>query len=732
VTVEKKRITRRNVLKAMGTMGLVLGLDNLSAAQDPAPAALMRHQASVTKLPEQSGSFDPFKLEGSRNIMDEDGFGIMNGLATVGINYRNLACVDGLYAPPLASSDFLLEMRLFGEQVPTTKYEWHRVEVLQEGELYGVFVRVRSCLASGLRGGLLAITFENRTSEKKNVPIQLNIVGSLDYVKYWGFARPNTSKVITMSASEANLVVRENNTGAICLGTDLEGMRWKPWASHWEGQVVLMPQKPEAHYVAMTIGEKTECRQSCLQILASPVKTIENSLHAHAEEMKDLFAKLPRLEASDIRLVDFYNRSLLPFLLNKWKVPEFVLNPYYGSGSIKGGCVGCYLWDYALMPKLLPLYDPFAMRKHIKQFIKADITKHFLFNPMDGKGDGPLYPVNQEKIILLIYHYVKSTNDVEFLQETVNGKAILDWALLNANYGDDPSVPAVLVDYGNGNHHLELRGKYRYDNFLPDLNGRRINNFKLAWELGKLTGKSWDYLLQRAEALKVLLKKRLWSSKDRWFFFMFASGAKELRYTNQMFMMLVDNVLDKEQKDGLVSHLNDDEFLGAYGLHSISKQDLAYDQVDIDEGGGGDYNGFNPRIAELLYQAGYKQKADLILERSLWWGERVPYWGDSFVANQVEYRKDTPLQNDIAAGSGAQCIIFGMFGVDLQMDGNLTINPRLPSWSPTASLKGLKLRGSNIDILVNLHEYEVRFDNRIHKSKLGTPVRLQLSSSAQS
>jgi hypothetical protein len=732
VTVGKEGITRRKVLKAIGTITLAPRLDDLSAAQKPALAASARHQASVTKLAEQAEPFDLFKLEGSRNIMDEDGFGIMNGLVTIGINYQNLACIDGLYAPPLASSDFLLELRLFGEKVPTTKYEWHRVEVLQEGELYGIFVRVRSCLASGLRGGLLAMTFENRNSEEKNVPIQLNIVGSLDYVKYWGFARPNTSKKITMSASEAKLVVRKNDTGAICVGTDLEGMRWKPWASHWEGQAVLMPQKPKTHYVAMTIGEKTECRQSCIQILTSPVKMIENSVQAQVDETKDLFAKLPRLEASNRRLVDFYNRSLLPFLLNKWTVREFVLNPYYGSGSIKGGCVGCYLWDYAMMPKLLPLYDPSAMREHIKQFIKADITKHFLFNPVDGKGDGPLYPVNQEKIILLIYHYVKSTRDVEFLEAIVNGKTIWDWVLLNANYGDDLTVPAVLVDYGKGNHHLELRGKYRYDNFLPDLNGRRINNFKLAWELGRFSGKNWDYLLQRAEALKVLLKRRLWSPKDRWFFFMFAKGVKELRYTNQMFMMLIDSVLDKEQKDGLVSHLNDNEFLGAYGLHSISKQDPAYDQVDIDEGGGGDYNGFSPRIAELLYQAGYRQTADLILERCLWWGERVPYWGDSFVANQVEYRKDTPLQNDIAAGAGAQCIIFGMFGVDLQMDGTLTINPMLPGWSPTASLKGLKLRGSNIDILVNEHEYEVRVDNCNFRSKSGIPIRTRLTSAKRS
>lgn len=730
VVIDRTEMTRRKALQVMGTVALAPGLDELNQDQQPPRAATGEHWAVVRGSANQPEFLDPFKLNGDRNIVDEDDFGIVNGLLTIGINYRSLGCVSGLYAPPLASSDFLLELRLFGEKVPTEKYEWHRFEVVQEGQLYGIFVRTKCFLVSGQRSGLIAISFQNRTSRKKIVPMQFNIVGGLEYVKYWGFARPDTSESVTISASETKLIFRENDAGAVCIGSDFEGMRWKPWASHWEGQVVLLPEESETRYVALTIGGKTESKQSCIQILANPSQTIDDSLQAYTAETQDLFERLPKLEASDTRLVNYYNRSLLPFLLNKWRVPEFVLNPYYGTGSIKGGCVGLYLWDFGLIARLLPLYDPPATREHIKQFLKADIRKHFLFNPMDGRGYGPLYPVNQAKIILLIYHYVLTTGDVEFLQETVNGRSALDWVLLNANYGDDPTVPAVLVDYGNGNHHLELRGKYRYDNILPDLNGRRYNSFRLAWELGKLSGKRWDYLVQRAEALKVLLKKRLWSPKDRWFFFMFDNGTKELRWTNQMFMIISSNVLDNEQRNGLVSHLNDNEFLGAYGLHSISKQDPAYDQSDIDEGGGGDYNAFNPRIAELLYQAGYRQAADTILERSLWWGERVPYWGDSFVANQIEYRKDTPLQNDVAAGAGAQCIIFGMFGVHLSMNGTLTINPRLPSWSPAASLKGLKLRGSKIDISANARDFQVQVDGHTFRSKTGSSVSVQLRSAA--
>jgi multimeric flavodoxin WrbA len=89
----------------------------------------------------------------------------------------------------------------------------------------------------------------------------------------------------------------------------------------------------------------------------------------------------------------------------------------------------------------------------------------------------------------------------------------------------------------------------------PERKGKRLGIFL------STAGQNWDCLLERAETLKVLLKETLWSPKDRWFFFMYANGVKELRYMNQMFKLVGSKVFDKEEEEGLLSHLNDDEFL---------------------------------------------------------------------------------------------------------------------------------------------------------------------------
>jgi hypothetical protein len=170
-------------------------------------------------------------LAGDRNIRDEVHFGIINGLITTGMNYRDVGSLSGLFAPPYASSDFLLEVRLFGEKVPTKEYEWHPAEVPQKGEVNGISVSTTCCLAHGVRGALLELTLQNTTSEKKKIPIQLNILGSLDYVKSWIFTRPDTTKKTTTAVAEAKRVVRENEAGAIAVGSSRTiSWRW-PWVT---------------------------------------------------------------------------------------------------------------------------------------------------------------------------------------------------------------------------------------------------------------------------------------------------------------------------------------------------------------------------------------------------------------------------------------------------------------------------------------------------------------------
>jgi hypothetical protein len=257
---------------------------------------------------------------------------------------------------------------------------------------------------------------------------------------------------------------------------------------------------------------------------------------------------------------------------------------------------------------------------------------------------------------------------------------------------------------------------------MPDMNGRRYNNYKRVSELCQLTGKPHPYLMERAAALKKLLKEELWDPEIRWFKFADSEGNKDVRYQAQMFKLFDSDVLDEEEEQGLLSHLSEEEFLSDYGLHSMSKKDIAYDQVDIDNGGGGNCTSFTPLIIEFLYQDGKTEMADNLLKRILWWGKRMPYFSDSEPANEIDYRQDTPLQSNISTGVLAQCILFGMFGISVDFDGTVTINPVSTKLANELEVKGLKIRGKTIDISIKDEKYEVVSEGKTHQNNLGTPT----------
>jgi hypothetical protein len=101
----------------------------------------------------------------------------------------------------------------------------------------------------------------------------------------------------------------------------------------------------------------------------------------------------------------------------------------------------------------------------------------------------------------------------------------------------------------------------------------------------------------------------------------------------------------------------------------------------------------------------------------------MPYWGDSLVANSIDYRKDTPLQCTIDGAAVAQCIIFGLFGVNAAFNGDVIFNPHLPPFAPKMSLEGLKVRGVSFDVLADGDEFSVTAGKQTVRAKAGTPIR---------
>jgi len=646
-----------------------------------------------------------FGIDGEANIIEDAHFGIINGHITANVLHSNILSFRSLFAPPFASSNFSFEGYICGEKVKSQSYSWLPFQVQRQGEIADVQLESTITLIAGERALVFELKAQNKSSSSKVLSLDFDISGGLNYVTNWDFAKPVADKACQIT-DKSTFMIRHNDTGSMVIGA--KGMTRESYVPFWKTQTILEPNETKSFWMTLAIGEAEDAENLAKRLLENPAQAVQETCEAEMARAAQLLDRLPRFSAEDQRLEKFYDRSILHFLLNQWQVPEFLLHPYYSTGSVIGGCVCSYLWDFGSGWELFPLVDPDALREHIKTFLGINLTRHFAFNPISGAGWGPWYYINQEKIVFLIYYYVQLTDDKKFLHEIVGDKSILEWIIYQALFGDHLEEKANLVDYGNGNHHLELRREYRYDNYLPDMNARRYPVYLAAEKLCDLAGYKTEIdFRDRAEKLKKLIHDELWSDEHQWWLFLDAERNKHLRYTLQLFKLIGSGAISDGEERALIGHINEEEFLSDFGVHSMSKLDPAYDQIDIDNGGGGACCIFPPQILERLYKAGYPQKAEDILQRILWWGERLPYWSDSLVANAIDYRRDTPLQNAIGAVSGAQAIIFGMFGVSVDFEDNITVNPIPPSYCGSIALTGLQIRGNTIDIHVADGRYKI-------------------------
>ncbi|HEV2478943.1 MAG TPA: hypothetical protein VGS79_04740 [Puia sp.] len=691
-------------------------------------STMAQNSKQSDRLPLKTGNeyLDIFMANGDSLITRPKDLGIVNEMGSVGINYEFVGDINGFWAPPYASSDYFIEPRIFGEKVKTDHYTWLPFQTKRVGEIQGVRVRSTTTLIYGMRAGVLSIELRNLSKEKKEIPVEFMANDpyvyqtSLDKIAVWGFGTAKSKTMVTDVVDNKG-VERIQGNYAIALGCSLKDAKWEEPTRRFRSMVFLQPGEQREFSLVFSMGEKEEAIEARNAILANPSLYVSKGTDRYIAEVKNLFDKLPRFYSDNKNLEQLYDRSIMVLLLNKFQIPELCLHPYYATGSIKGGCFKNYLWSYGAVRKLMPLLDPESDKEHILQFIRSGGLYHgHSFDPISGEGNGSWYPINQNLIIDLTYNYIKNTGDSAFLNEKVDGETILEHMIRNAVYLEDTTKAVALDDYGPSGDHLELRKENTYNHFMPDLNGLRYNNYERVSKLCEIAGKPQPFFMERAKGLKKLMKEQLWDPRIRWFDYEDDKGNKYPRYTIQIFYLINSGVIDNQIKQGLFSHLNENEFLTRYGFLSMSKKDDQYDQSDIDNGGGGGCSLFPPQIAELLYDDGSTAVADDIMRRISWWGRRLPYFGDSEVATEIDYRQDTPLQCDIGSVALSEEILFGMFGINVDFNGNITVNPVKTSLAKKLQIKGFKVRGKTLDVSVDGDKYEVRTGNKTVTNNLGT------------
>lgn len=637
-----------------------------------------------------------FYFNSHNNLIQNKFVGICGDIASIMTPDSSVFALNTFQGCPITNTAFKLEIRIDGEMIKAQNWHWVPNAILREGSCENFSAETLTVIAAERRGVVQKIKVTNNKNEAVKASVQIQYQGHTRYEPVWAFNIPAEGNIREVTyKQENNMVIAESGDCAYIITASLD-MKMFELARLYETEVLFEAGETKVFYVSCHMGKTEDAYKEAVTVSGDYEKYMEQSFSWLDKRCDEVIGRIPKFRSDCKELDKLYYQSLVTYIMCRWDNADLFTPSYYSTGSVNGACMCSYLWDYCGGLMLHPLVDPKVNKEEIKAYLRIDLTKSYALNPVEEKGVGPWYQVNQEKVILMVYYHVLYTGDVGFLYEKAGDKTVLEWMLIHAYVCDDVDKPIGLYDYGKGgDDHLELRRGIPYNGIMPDLNARRYMNYQRVYELTKLAGCPDERLLERASQLKEKLKE-LWDAENNWYVFI-RNGIKDIRYTVQMFKFLNSPVIDEKEREGLISHLNEEEFLSKFGLHSMSKKDLAYDQDDIDNGGGGICTHFTMQICAQLYEIGKSALATDILKRVLWWG-RLPYLGDSCAANMMFNREDTPLQGDISSVSCAQMMIFYLLGIYVSFDGSICISPAKCRPADKITADNIKIRNKEFSI----------------------------------
>ena len=420
--------------------------------------------------------------------------------------------------------------------------------------------------------------------------------------------------------------------------------------------------------------------------------------------------KLPVISTEHKRLNEFYKRCIFTVSECKWERENFIVNPFWTAGS----WLYTIPWDICFLADMLCMMSPESMRETIGlSFSEEDLVCSNM--GWDGCAPGVFYIMQPFALKMMINAYLRQTGDTDFLNEMMSGQTILYWmkAWGDMLANDFTSKTSGMLDIGQDTEALVEIRTDGYDHIVPVLNGHAVEYYRWlgSWCKTFDDGDSSKFN-QLAEDLEKRFHENLWNEENRWFDNLYPDGGRKPVYSTLLFDLIGLNILTGEERLGLLSHLNDNEFLGPYSIYSMSRQDRDHwDRVDADWGGSGSYTGIPMQLVRNLYQTGMGTLAWTVLSRFTQYVDYFPYISQNFRADEL-FQDESSMPMAICAGAGVEAVVFGLFGLSPQIDGTLDIHPYYAHELGIASLNDFQYRGHSYDIRMDRYGFKLNRDGK--------------------
>ncbi|MFK2113180.1 hypothetical protein ACIXIO_07550 [Bacteroides fragilis] len=601
------------------------------------------------------------------------------------------------------------ELRLNGTSILASMSKWLPYEIERKTEINNIVIHSALRMPFEQEGVLLQIILENRSMTQQDVPLSMVTYGRVrcyasNEWATWGLERLNDNNFVVEQLFDGKEIVITDQSSPTAVAYSFVNL---------PNRVVLDGDRGEVYWnIRLAPGEKTKIDlvyavENQKERAIAKARRWSSDFDKQFKQAKDLWEErwqaafipgnkyfsghYPTLETDDPKISQvYYKGALMPLLLCRTNLP---LSPrFFVTAGPRWANTIAYFWDVEMWANTWAMLEPRTMKEQINRWFMIDFHNCYAIDGYSGKGAGPWYAANDWSIFRCIEAYLGVTGDIDFLNQKIKSKTLLQHLEDLATYFESRPLlqGSMLADYGGASNLLECSPSYIQG--VPSLNAANVYMLrKTAYYYGRMGNftKQKELEIKAKKLLSHVLDlyesgEGVWNAKNK--------EGKKVPVRHCYDYVTIGQALEFDLKEKMKKEMNrfvESELLTKNWMRAMSLKDPAAAMSDRpDHGPMGSYSGWPPMTMDVMCRFGDFDKAIEFLRAT----EAITHegsWAQSHEFVHIEGEKEPIVRaasrggQDALEGCGTafmEVIIRAFFGFrpDLSTDEPKLLSPEIP------------------------------------------------------